>query len=591
MEKELMTAEGIKRQLAYPFDNMEVLRQCKKWKKVLKESVSHCICKRIAILGGSTTKHVRDVLELFLLREGIECEFYESDYARFWEEGVFHNEELEKFSPHIIYIFTSFRNLNIKGTVEKEYDRFQLLWERLQERYPCTILQNNFELPFYRLLGNQDAVLKRGDSYFVNSMNEKFYDYARNTKNFYLVDIHYLAAEFGLSRWYDLNAWYLYKYAFSLEAVPLVAWNVSRIVKAMCGKNKKGFVIDLDNTLWGGVVGEDGPEHIEIGEGTPMGEAYLEFQNYLKRHEELGIVLNVCSKNDPDVALEGIQNEENVLKKEDFYRIEANWNRKDENIQHIAGHLNVSLDSLVFLDDNPAERDIVNQNLPMVESPAFDTVENYIKLVDKNHYFEVLSLSQEDQDRNAMYRENQLRKQEEEKFQDYGSYLRSLDMTARIHPFQEAEWDRIFQLIQKSNQFNLTTRRYTMGEIKNISQSQNYITLSGRLVDKFGDNGIVSLLIAEKEGETAHIRLWVMSCRVLGRDMEYAMFDELGNACRESGIKQMKGYFYPTKKNGIVKDLYEKLGFENEDDQTWHYSVKDKEILKNQFITVETERE
>lgn len=190
-----------------------------------------------------------------------------------------------------------------------------------------------------------------------------------------------------------------------------------------------------------------------------------------------------------------------------------------------------------------------------------------------------------------MYRENQLRKQEEEKFQDYGSYLRSLNMTAHIHPFQEAEWDRIFQLIQKSNQFNLTTRRYTMGEIKNISQSQNYITLSGRLVDKFGDNGIVSLLIAEKEGETAHIRLWVMSCRVLGRDMEYAMFDELGNACRESGIKQMKGYFYPTKKNGIVKDLYEKLGFENEDDQTWHYSVKDKEILKNQFITVETERE
>lgn len=586
-----MTVEGIKRQLAYPFDNMEVLRQCKKWKKVLSESVSDCICKRIAILGGSTTKHVRDLLELFLLREGIQCEFYESDYARFWEEGVFQNEELEKFSPDIIYIFTSFRNLNIKETVEKEYDRFQLLWERLQERYPCTILQNNFELPFYRLLGNQDAVLKRGDSYFVNSMNDKFYNYARNTKNFYLVDIHYLAAEFGLSRWYDLNAWYLYKYAFSLEAVPLVAWNVSRIVKATCGKNKKSFVIDLDNTLWGGVVGEDGPEHIEIGEGTPMGEAYLEFQNYLKRHEELGIVLNVCSKNDRDIALEGIQNEENVLKQEDFYLIQANWNRKDENIQHIAEHLNVSLDSLVFLDDNPAERDIVNQNLPMVESPAFDTVENYIKLVDKNHYFEVLSLSQEDQDRNAMYRENQLRKQEEEKFQDYGSYLQSLNMTARIHPFQEAEWDRVFQLIQKSNQFNLTTRRYTMGEIKNISQSQNYITLSGRLVDKFGDNGIVSLIIAEKEGETAHIRLWVMSCRVLGRSMEYAMFDELGNVCRESGIKQMKGYFYPTKKNGIVKDLYEKLGFENEDDQTWHYSVTDKETLKNQFIAVETERE
>lgn len=591
MKKQTMTAEQIIKRLSYPFDSMEILKRCKKWTRVLLQSHTDWMQKKIAILGGSTTKNVREVLELFLLREGIQGIFYESEYARFWEEGVFENKELETFSPDIIYVFTSFRNLNMEQPVEKEYERYRMLWKKLEERYHSTILQNNFELSFYRLLGNQDAVLQKGDTCYINRLNEMFYDYARMTDNFYLVDIHYLAAEFGLSRWHDLNAWYLYKYAFSLEAVPAVAWNVSRVIKAMCGKNKKGFVLDLDNTLWGGVIGEDGADHIMIGEGTPVGEAYLEFQKYLKRHKELGIVLNVCSKNDRDIALKGIRNEENILRQEDFYSIVSNWNRKDENILKISSQLNVSVDSLVFLDDNPAEREIVNQNLPVVESPSFDTVENYINLVDKNHYFEVLNLSREDQERNAMYQENKLRKQEEEKFQDYGSYLQSLNMTARIHPFQESEWERAFQLIQKSNQFNLTTKRYTMGEIKSISESSDYITLSGRLIDKFGDNGIVSLIVAEIEGEKAHIRLWVMSCRVLGRNMEYAMFDVLVSKCREREVKQVAGYYYPTKKNQLVKDLYGKFGFESKDGETWHYFIPEKETLKNEYIAIELEGE
>lgn len=589
MGKETITAEQIKEKLSVPFDSSEILKYGKKWKRILQEAQSDCMYKKIAILGGSTTKHVRDTLELFLMREGIQCDFYESEYNRYWEEGVFENRELEQFSPDIIYVFTSYRNLNFDEVLERQCDKYEQLWEKLQERYRCTILQNNFELPFYRLLGNQDAVLDKGDTYYINRMNEKLYTYAGNHNNFYVVDLHYLAAEFGLSRWYDLNTWYLYKYAFSLEAVPLVAWNVSRIIKAMCGKNKKGFVLDLDNTLWGGVIGEDGPDHIEIGEGTPVGEAYLEFQKYIKRHEDLGIVLNICSKNDIRTALEGIQKEENLLKQDDFFMIQSNWNRKDENLKTIAEKLNVSVDSLVFLDDNPAERDIVNQNLPAVETPSFDSVEHYIQLVDKNHYFEVLSLSQEDQKRNEMYRENKLRKQEEERFQDYGSYLRSLQMTARIHPFQEAEWDRIFQLIQKSNQFNLTTKRYTMNEIQEISGSPDYMTLSGRLRDKFGDNGIVSLIVVQKEDETAHIRLWVMSCRVLGRNMECAMFDALLVRCRQCGIRKIKGYYFPTKKNGLVKDLFQGFGFEHEDEHIWCYAIPEAGGETNEYIVIEEE--
>ena len=589
MGKETITAEQIKDKLSVPFDSSEILKYCKKWKRILQEVKSDCMYKKIAVLGGSTTKHLKDTLELFLMREGIQCDFYESEYNRYWEEGVFENRELEQFSPDIIYVFTSYRNLNLDEVLECQYDKYEQLWEKLQERYHCTILQNNFELPFYRLLGNQDAVLNKGDTYYINRMNEKLYTYAGNHNNFYVVDLHYLAAEFGLSKWYDLNTWYLYKYAFSLEAVPLVAWNVSRIIKAMCGKNKKGFVLDLDNTLWGGVVGEDGPDHIEIGEGTPVGEAYLEFQKYIKRHEDLGIVLNICSRNDICTALEGIQKEENLLKQDDFFIIQSNWNRKDENLKTIAEKLNVSVDSLVFLDDNPAEREIVNQNLPAVETPSFDSVEHYIQLVDQNHYFEVLNLSQEDQKRNDMYRENKLRKQEEERFQDYGSYLRSLDMKARIHPFQEAEWDRIFQLVQKSNQFNLTTKRYTMNEIQEMSKSPDYMTLSGRLRDRFGDNGIVSLIVVQKEDETAHIRLWVMSCRVLGRNMEYAMFDALLVRCRQCGIRKIKGYYFPTDKNGLVKDLFQRLGFEHEDGCIWCYDIPKAGGEMNEYIAIQEE--
>ena len=589
MGKEMITAEQIKENLSVPFDGGEILKSAKKWKRILQEEQSDFIDKKVAILGGSTTKHVRDTLELFLLREGVRCEFYESEYNRFWEEGVFENRALEQFSPDIIYVFTSYRNLDFDEPLERQYERYELLWEKLQQRYHCTILQNNFELPFYRLLGNQDAVLSKGDTYYVNQMNEKLYTYARNSKNFFIVDLHYLAAEFGLSRWYDLNTWYLYKYAFSLEAVPLVAWNVSRIIKAMCGKNKKGFVLDLDNTLWGGVIGEDGPDHIEIGEGTPVGEAYLEFQRYLKRHEELGIVLNICSKNDLSIALEGIQKEENLLKQDDFFQIQSNWKRKDENLKIIADKLNVSVESLVFLDDNPAEREIVNQNIPNVETPSFDSVEHYIQLVDQNHFFEVLSLSEEDQKRADMYRENKLRKREEDKFQDYGSYLHSLQMTARIHPFQEAEWDRIFQLIQKSNQFNLTTKRYTMSDIQEMSGNSDYLTLSGRLKDKFGDNGIVSLIVAQKEENTVHIRLWVMSCRVLGRNMELAMFDALLARCRQCGINTLKGYYFPTNKNGMVRDLFQTLGFEHETGDTWCYTIPDNGQEVNEPIVIEKE--
>ncbi len=587
-------SEGLKKEtiiseLQYPFDPVVILKNHKKWKRFLLAEDCEWTKKKIAILGGSTFHHIKEVLELFLLSQGIKAEFYESDYARFWEEGMFENEALETFSPDIIYIFTSIHNLHFGADIgefeknmEDEIVKYTCLWKRLREKYQCTILQNNFEMPSYRLYGNQEHQYNNSRSSCVQKMNDVVYAEAKSNKDFLIVDLQYIAAEFGLKKWYDRNAWYLYKYPFSLEAVPLVAWNVCSIVKALCGKNKKVLALDLDNTLWGGVVAEEGVEGIEINMETPVGEAYTEFQQYISEQRQKGVILTICSKNDEEIAMEGIQKEQCVLNENDFLIKKINWKRKDENIVDIAKEVNVFPDSVVFVDDNPAERQLVSQNLPMVSVPVMDSVETYIDVLEGNHYFEVTHISSEDTNRNAMYEANQRRVELANQFESYDEYLKTLEMRAEIHEFSTQNLERIVQLIQKSNQFNLTTIRYGQKEIQQMMQDERFITLSGRLVDRFGDNGIVSLIIAEKEDDVAHIRLWLMSCRVLKRGMEYVMFDALCEQAQTCGITKLIGYYIPTAKNGSVKDFYFEMGFASVSENVWEYTIGDER--KNELI-------
>lgn len=588
---------------SYPFDASLLLKTKKRLRRQLLEDGTARIKKRIAVLGGSTTNDVVDMLELFLLDFGIEPTFWQSEYGRYWQDAMFETEKLKSFAPDIVYIHTTTRNLEnflpgIGDSAEKAEqcfadakEHFLRMWERLQSVCRCPLIQNNFEQPPYRLLGNRDASDIHGALRFVRRMNGFVSEYAEKSASFYIDDIDYVSACYGLDRWHDLSVWYLYKYAMALHAIPYLAFNLANIVKAIFGKNKKALALDLDNTLWGGIVGDDGVEGLELGSETPTAQAYLEFQQYLKKVRGLGVLLTVCSKNDYENAIAGLKHPDSALSPDDFALIKANWDPKHLNLVATAKELNILPDSIVFADDNPAERDIVAQSLP-VAVPVMDTVDRYIQVLDRSGFFEVTSLSEDDLKRNEMYKANALRQQQLSAFTDYGEYLKSLEMKAEIKPFAPLYIQRIAQLTNKSNQFNLTTRRYTAEEIAKVASDGEHICLSGRLADRFGDNGVVSVVIGRAEGAVLHMELWLMSCRVLKRDMEYAMLDALVGSCKRRGIGEIRGYYYPTAKNSMVRELYGTLGFEllsRDGDGSSVWSLKTAAYeKKNKYIEVES---
>ena len=588
--------------LSYPFNSDLILKKKKSIKKQLLEK-NNLVEKNIAILGGSTTSNIKLILELFLLDYGIKPNFYESEYNQFWQDAMFDNKELDEIKPDIIYIHTSYRNItnfpeitsdeeSINELLNMEFSKFSSMWETLKRKYMCPIIQNNFEYPYYRILGNKDSIDIHGKTNFVIRLNALFSEYARNNESFYINDINYQSAQFGLDKWSDQFYWHMYKYALSMEAIPTLAFNVANIIKAIYGKNKKGLVLDLDNTLWGGIVGDDGVENIQIGQETSEGQVFQEFQNYLKELKNMGIILNINSKNDEKNAIAGLNHDDCILKPDDFIIIKANWNPKSQNIKEIATELNLGLDSLVFVDDNPAEREIIKQYAPDVETPDIKTPDKYIQILDHSGYFEVINISKDDIKKNEMYKKNIERNKMISSFDNYDDYLKSLNMTSKIEEFIPLYYSRISQLSNKSNQFNLTTKRYSQSDIENIAADKNYITLYGKLVDTFGDNGVVSVVIGDKRNDELHIDLWIMSCRVLKRDMEYAMFDSLVKKAKKEKIKKIIGYYYPTMKNGMVKDFYKNMGFNllNEDEEgnsTWEYTIPSRYTKKNKFIEVE----
>ena len=586
------------KELLYPFDPNYVLENKRKIKKLLLEESNSFIEKNIAILGGYTTATVKQIMELFLLNNGIKPSFYESEYNKFYEDAMFDNPELKEFNPDIIYVCTSNRNItrypelneNVDTLFNNEYQKFEGIWKSLKEKNNCPIIQNNFELPYYRLMGNKEASDAHGKVNFVTRLNLKFAEYAQKNENFYICDINYISADYGLKNWSDPFYFHMYKYALNVNAIPYLSFNVANIIKSIFGKNKKGFVLDLDNTLWGGVIGDDGVEGIKIGPEESEGQVYSEFQRYLKEHKQLGVILNIDSKNDYENAIAGLKHPDSELSEEDFVEIKANWDPKDRNFEQIADELSLLPESLVFVDDNPAERHIVSEQLKGVVAPELSSVEYYIEELDRNGFFEVTTLSNDDLKRNEMYKQNAERAKVEASFADYKDYLLSLDMKGIIREFEPIYYERISQLSNKSNQFNLTTHRYTVNDIQEIAEDESYISLYGKLIDRFGDNGLVSVVIGHQNDDICDIDLWIMSCRVLKRDFEYGMMDELVRICKEKNIKEIRGYYYPTAKNSMVKDFYSLHGFSkiDEDDAgntVWSLCVDDYQN-KNEVVEV-----
>lgn len=573
----------------YPLDTEQLLRKKRRIRRELLAQNPNPLHKKIAILGGSTTNEVADQLGLFLLNYGIEAEFYQSEYGQYWQDAMFGTPELDAFHPDVIYIHTNWRNIEhfpttsdtpaqVDEMLEAEYSRFETMWQALAQKFSCPVIQNNFDRPNYRLMGNRDVWDVRGRTNFIFRLNQKFYAYASAHEDFYINDLDYLASDYGLTAWGDAFFWHMYKYAMCLDAIPSLANSLANIIKSLYGRNKKALVLDLDNTLWGGVVGDDGVDGIAVGPEVPEGQVYAEFQSYCKALKSIGVILAVDSKNDEENALAGLNHPDGVLRPDDFVDIKANWDPKDQNLKAIAADLNLGADSFVFADDNPAERAIVAAQVPGVATPVLDGAENYIKTLDHGGYFEVTTLSGEDLKKTELYHANAERRRAQAAFADYGAYLDSLEMTATIRGFEPLYIQRIAQLTNKSNQFNLTTLRCSEDDIRSMADDPSWLCLYGKLEDKFGDNGVVTVVAGQAEGDTLHLRLWLMSCRVLKRGMEDAMMDAVVADAAARGLKTIRGYYYPTAKNGMVKEFYAGMGFtqveaDEEGNTTWELTV------------------
>lgn len=560
--------------LEFPLDVPTLLRKRRILVRELTEAGGSSLTPvKLAVLGGSTTQEIAAWIELFLLDRGIRPQIMHSEYNKYYEDTVIDPSALVAFAPDVVYLHLTTTNLHytprvgcteeeFEGAVRKRMDQLRAVWNGVWAVLPCQIVQNTFEPPALRPLGHLDASSFGGSAHFVGRLNQELAREARTNSRLLLHDAASLASTSRVLSWHAHDRWFSYKMPMSPEADIVLGHSLSSLLAAAFGRSRKCLVLDLDNTLWGGVIGDDGPDKIVIGKETPRAEGHTAFQEYCRALKDRGILLAVCSKNDDAMARRGFGHPDSILKLEDFAAFRANWDPKPDNIRSMAAELNIGLDSFVFVDDNPAERLLVANQLPMVAVPNVgNDVSRYAEILDAARYFEAVTISKEDIERTKLYAQNAERESMVHKFSDYGEYLDSLQMVGEIGPFNATYLDRITQLTNKTNQFNLTTRRYTKAEMEEVAGDDRFITLYGRLTDIFGDNGLVSVIIGRRDGPILQVDLWLMSCRVLKRGMEDAMLDALVARAQQAGAETIIGRYLPTPRNSMVALHYEKLGF------------------------------
>ncbi|MCD8562938.1 MAG: HAD-IIIC family phosphatase [Alphaproteobacteria bacterium] len=446
-----------------------------------------------------------------------------------------------------------------QNAVEQAMGEVHMMAETLKDNNGAALLVQTVPLPPVAVFGSLDQRLAGTLRQVVSAYNDEI----RRSK-IPFIDVAATAEMVGLSIWHDAGLWHWTKLPFAQTLLPLYAEHVGRTIGAIRGKSKKCLVLDLDNTLWGGVIGDDGVEGIALGQNSPKGEAYIALQQYILDLKKRGVVLAVCSKNEEKNARLPFQKHPDmVLKEDDIAVFVANWNDKAGNIQAIAEALDLTADSFVFLDDNPAEREILRRDVPMVAVPEIPNHDPtlYPLLLSAAGYFEAVLFTSNDTERAEQYAANAKRSALKTGARDITEYLKSLEMDLEINGFRAEDVARVSQLINRSNQFNLTTIRYTEDEVAKVEADPKFACFSFRLKDKFGDNGIIAILICEERGEDWYINTWLMSCRVLQRKVEHAVLNTIAGAAQKAGKKGLIGHYIPTAKNEMVRDHYKNYGF------------------------------
>ncbi len=542
---------------------------------------------KLALLTSSTFDHILPSLRVAGIRHGLWIDIYTAPFNQYSQEALEPSAALKQFAPDFVFFAMDagdqpleFASTAAQGETlfRERADHFQALIASVKQKLGSSVLFQTLVVPPFPLFGNADRSIKGTVAWFFSRINEWVADQARENQ-IHMVDVDALAAQFGKREWCHQRLWFHAKQAISPLHAPVYAEQVARVLAAAVGRSKKVLVLDLDNTIWGGVIGDDGVEGLELGQGTGAGEAFVAFQRYVKDLKSRGVILAACSKNDDANAWAPFQKHpEMVLTAEDFSVFVANWNDKASNIDAIAKKLNLGLDAFVFFDDNPMERDLVRQLLPMVSVPEVpEDPSDFIDCLSGSGLFESFVLTEEDRHRTCQYRADSQRGELRSSSHNVEDYLKGLDMTLAVAPFDDIGASRIHQLINKSNQFNLTTRRYSLEQVHQMRNDEHILTYQFHLKDRFGDNGMISVVIARPaDGGDLIIDTWLMSCRVLGRHVEQEVLNCIVEGARTRGFKRVVGEFLPTAKNQMVKDHYEKLGFKPTraaDRDLWNLSV------------------
>ena len=547
---------------------------------------------RLAVLSNSTVDMIVPALIGSAARHGVALEIIQPSYDQVAQEALTPDSKVNSSKPDAVLLAFDYRALPLKlslgdpeassATVRGALGYLKALREGIKANSKALCIFESFAPPVETLFGSLDSALPGTMRSLIDCINQELAAYVLNSGDV-LLDVAGLAETVGLTNWYDPQLWNLGKFPFSDEFIPLYGDHVGRCVGAIRGKSRKVLVLDLDNTVWGGVVGDDGLEGIKVARGEARGEAHLAVQRLALDLRRRGIVLAVSSKNTDSVAREPFEKHPEMLLKLDHIAVfQANWNDKATNIQAIAEELSLGLDAMVFLDDNPVERGLVRKLLPQVAVPELpEDPAGYARTLAAAGYFEAVSFASEDLKRAGFYQDNAKRASLQEQVGGVDAYLASLDMTITFQPFDATGRARIVQLINKSNQYNLTTRRYTDPEVTAAENDPEVFTLQVRLADIFGDNGMISVVICRPGGAGIwEIDTWLMSCRVLGRKVEHVVLREILEHARGTGISKLLGAYRPTERNNLVVDHYAKLGFAKVGEETsgltrWELIVKE----------------
>ncbi len=531
---------------------------------------------RLAILGSSTLDHLVSGLRMGALRRGLHLTTYVGDFGQSLQELSDTGSAYYSFGPNAtLFVFDAHSLLGapdasapaaaIDDRLDGVIEQLRHLWRLAANACGGNVMQQTILAVAPNLMGSNEHRLAGSQNWLVDRLNRRIRE-AADQEGVDIVALDARVAMDGVSAWHDPVLWLRAKQEVSPKAAPLYGDLVGRLLAAQQGRSSKCLVLDLDNTLWGGVIGDDGLEGIVLGQGSALGEAYVAFQTYAKELSRRGIILAVCSKNDEANALAPFEKHPDmVLRRSDIACFVANWQDKPSNLRMIAEQLNIGINSLVFADDNPFERTIVRRELPMVAVPELpEDPALYAHCIAEAGYFESLRVTSEDLARSSQYQENKQREILRTSSTDLPSYLKSLGMTLEWRKFDRTGLQRIVQLINKTNQFNLTTRRYSSADVATIMENPEAITLQLQLTDVFGDNGVIGIVVVQpgkSSGSDFSIDTWLMSCRVLGRQVEEATLNIIASLAARHGAASLIGTYVPTAKNGMVRDHYAKLGF------------------------------